>query len=823
MMRRNSIFRNPKSQIWLAFFAVVILYFFSLGQQGVANDLIVLEDGQIFIAAGEDKGLWLVNENIPVELAFSEASTFDTPGSAEGLAYDAEKQRLYVADGKRGLIVFDVSDLAAPKKLGSLDTPGVARQVVHIKRDDIAPGQEYVYLVDNEGLRFINVTRPDEPTLTGNYMLIGEIKGIAVRSPYVYVALGGLGIHVLDASNPGAPFKTGMLNSPRNALGITLDDSGAWGFIANGASGLQVTDTNPAGLTEIGIFDRTSIPNLADDVEEQIDVRDVYFQYPYAYIANGAHGLLMLDVSNPAAPVKVGALDTPGTAKSITMSNRGVIYLADGSGGLQIIDVSIPQAPYLRQSFETPGEASLMQISQDFLSTTPGKLLAGPSMKVRVTLRNMMLDFLIFGVGGFLIWLAFFSQFVLPLHNIGERINVAMRLFLYATGSHGPAVFIQDGQIIQRRGEGKTRGPGVIILDTCSAAVLRIGGKFTRAVGPGTVFTSRIEYIARAVPLLRQFRTLGPKPGEDPFKKRGKDETPEDYAARQERRWETRGLTRDGIEVVPFVVAAFRLRSDPCSYDEAEIKNGAKKPCQNTRFGYDENAVLGAILHENINPDAPHDTDTRRQSWQWIPVYLVADLWREYLRKFTLNELFSFAPPLQENDADDPPQTAYQIISRYISLRLTNEYVEELDEIGRPTGQKMRSREYDILQKRGIDIMFATAHTLRFPENVEKQLVKQWIATWAIHANMEELAVNHSRSLHKNMGRETGLRDFADAASRSLGMELINNEHNPDEAQSLELLLRGTLEQCIQDPALHQHLTNEKIDLEDLIEWVRRH
>ena len=47
-----------------------------------------------------------------------------------------------------------------------------------------------------------------------------------------------------------------------------------------------------------------------------------------AYVADRGYGLLVLDVSTPAAPVLVGSYDTPGAAWSLALSD-GMVVVAD--------------------------------------------------------------------------------------------------------------------------------------------------------------------------------------------------------------------------------------------------------------------------------------------------------------------------------------------------------------------------------------------------------------------------------------------------------------------------------------------------------------
>lgn len=93
-----------------------------------------------------------------------------------------------------------------------------------------------------------------------------------------------------------------------------------------------------------------------------------------AYIGVGRE-FTVLDISTPAAPHEVGALDTPGLASGVAVAGGtayvadgsaglryaalGIFivgthaYVADGAGGLRVLDVSNPAAPREAGYFQT--------------------------------------------------------------------------------------------------------------------------------------------------------------------------------------------------------------------------------------------------------------------------------------------------------------------------------------------------------------------------------------------------------------------------------------------------------------------------------------
>jgi len=251
-----------------------------------------------------------------------------------------------------------------------------------------------------------------------------------------------------------------------------------------------------------------------------------------------------------------------------------------------------------------------------------------------------------------ILWMAFFSQFILPVHTFSDRLQIFNRLIARLFGSRGPAIFIKNGIEEKEPGEEKRKGPGVLWLDSASAAVTRTATKIKQTLGPGVHFIDAKETIAGTVDLHRQWHSIGPREEEDPFA----DKTEENYRHIQDRRKQVSALTRDGIEVVPNINIVFRVNTGFPREDQP-----------GSRFGYrtgvtskdkmneneDKEVIRNAILGEGVNPYYGAESPRRRMAWNQLPTALAVDVWREYASKFTLEELFT---PGQEVPPPPPPK-----------------------------------------------------------------------------------------------------------------------------------------------------------------------
>jgi len=66
----------------------------------------------------------------------------------------------------------------------------------------------------------------------------------------------------------------------------------------------------------------------------------------YAYVADSDYGLLIVDVSNPAAPTLKGSYDTAGSSEGVAVEGN-YAYVADGFNGLEIFRIVPSISPQL--------------------------------------------------------------------------------------------------------------------------------------------------------------------------------------------------------------------------------------------------------------------------------------------------------------------------------------------------------------------------------------------------------------------------------------------------------------------------------------------
>jgi hypothetical protein len=254
-------------------------------------------------------------------------------------------------------------------------------------------------------------------------------------------------------------------------------------------------------------------------------------------------------------------------------------------------------------------------------------------------------------------------------------------------------MFIQEGRARQRHSDKDRQGPGVLVIDSASAAVLRTDVKFTRAVGPGVVFTQAGERLAEALDLRRQIRGLGiagagtsaPLPG-------------------QITSW---ALTQDGIPVATDLRVTFMLDSGHVTPPrEGRLPD---QPPFEFNPGSAERAVYGRA-----------HSDDEGVPWTDLPLRLTVELWRDQVKQRPLGALLS-------EEAEGPPPL--ESIQNEILARLTSHASQVIGDDQRT--HRVVNREFELLYLRGVRVLAVNLYGLYLPREVRDERIRHWRERWA--------------------------------------------------------------------------------------------
>ncbi len=232
-----------------------------------------------------------------------------------------EGKYLAVAGWNEGLIVFEIDkDPEEPEIKSVMGTEGE----VH----DVYVDRGYAYVADGKnGLLIVDISDPRKPMVVGHYDG-AKVYGVYADGGYAYVTSDYYDLIVLDVRNPEEPEVTGEIavgewGAPCGGIYV----AGGYAYVADGENGLLIIDvSDPRNLR--------LVKNYIYD--SSVETCDVYISGGYAYVADGTNGLLIIDVNDPENPHKVGGYTT--SAFSVYVSNDRAYVVGDT--GLIVLDVS---------------------------------------------------------------------------------------------------------------------------------------------------------------------------------------------------------------------------------------------------------------------------------------------------------------------------------------------------------------------------------------------------------------------------------------------------------------------------------------------------
>ena len=229
----------------------------------------------------------------------------------------------------------------------------------------LSANNNYAYVTDGLGLNVLDITNPSSPSLVGFVQTPGISTRIALSSneQYAFVADGREGIAVIDLTSPASPvllFHFGNDGTP--ILDVKLSYDGNYGFATRGSGDLFVFNTSEPQMHSGGLSVLTSFfigyNGLGIDL-----VGD------YLYIAHGRQEdsvITVINITNPINPSIVSSglygmereLSFLPFTSAVLVSNDGQ-HLYTAHNYLSAFDLSEPSDPSLTNISWLPHSAGV--------------------------------------------------------------------------------------------------------------------------------------------------------------------------------------------------------------------------------------------------------------------------------------------------------------------------------------------------------------------------------------------------------------------------------------------------------------------------------
>jgi hypothetical protein len=267
------------------------------------------------------------------------------------------------------LILVDVSDPTAPFVLWRFETPGAARCIALDER------YAYVGLVDPTDpaggmLQVVDLLPATGPAEVALEPIVRWPEKIAVSEDTAWIADLGTGARAIDLTRPGRPAEIAFIEGDVRDLEVEdkmlfLVD---WGV--NGDHALRILDVeDPMNPAELGAYDA-------------VKPRKIEIVRSVAYLLSGhsvgSIRLEIIDVTPPSEPTRLGVLSIAAHqgdifAHDLAAATGRIVHITHSLGGPSLVDATDHSEPVLVGAFETPGTARGVSVDGDLAALATGE------------------------------------------------------------------------------------------------------------------------------------------------------------------------------------------------------------------------------------------------------------------------------------------------------------------------------------------------------------------------------------------------------------------------------------------------------------------
>jgi hypothetical protein len=279
-----------------------------------------------------------------------------------------------------GLRIIDVHDPVHPALLSGYDAPG--ESIV------VREAGDWAYIAAGvHGIQIVDLRNPLAPTLRGTYTTFGSVFDIQVSGAYAYAGTRmneGFGaFQIFTLQNPANPVFQGSYNVTGFGTFGNMAIAGDYAYLAS-----YVPYYNVPGYLEIIDLSNPSTPTLRSTSSlpnriQNLQISDRYLSMAYTIGSSPTYAFqdfLVLDISDPAAPLPLGSYAAPWPLRFISQSHvvGNLAYLDlvgfSGPSEIDIISLNDPAVFTVQRRYTLPAAATGFDTAGDYLYLVGGSL-----------------------------------------------------------------------------------------------------------------------------------------------------------------------------------------------------------------------------------------------------------------------------------------------------------------------------------------------------------------------------------------------------------------------------------------------------------------
>lgn len=317
-----------------------------------------VRDGYAYVAGRSPYGFCVVDVSNPAEPAVVWAA-IGTLSRRKVLLY-GDYAYVHSLTGS-AVTLYDISDPHNVTSLGGVSVLGTNVSELLVAGDRIYVGTRGGGM-SAEALRVFDISAdPLNPTLLGEVdnpspgQGLGSTNGLAIEGDTIAWITGSAThpqlLHTVDVSDPALPT---ILETHDGSFQSLTD-------VAFSNSHIYVTDASVNGIPRewhltggMVVLDATVPKNLDvvstykphGDLKRGLRVID-----DRAFLFDEGEGLIVMDISNPAQPLRLGKYHSPSTLRRSVKAGN-LLYVSDAWHGFSVLDVSNPSEPELVGTYQ---------------------------------------------------------------------------------------------------------------------------------------------------------------------------------------------------------------------------------------------------------------------------------------------------------------------------------------------------------------------------------------------------------------------------------------------------------------------------------------
>jgi hypothetical protein len=244
-----------------------------------------------------------------------ERARLDTPGAAQNVI--ARNGYAYVGDASAVLVV-SLADPDLPAVTATIPLPNFLVYELAFAGDRLLVANGF------GGLLVYDLANPAQPVAAGSFVPTGGGITRIATDGNLGLAAGGPNAWTLDLAGTGVPVQLAQFGLPATALGVDL------------AGGIGLVAASHEGVLSFDLANPTAPAPLDQFVPFPLFAHDVHIRGDRAWVAGDTWwGLIELDISNPADLAATGSVDSSGSGRAVAV-DASRVALADWDAGVRV-------------------------------------------------------------------------------------------------------------------------------------------------------------------------------------------------------------------------------------------------------------------------------------------------------------------------------------------------------------------------------------------------------------------------------------------------------------------------------------------------------